>query len=239
MKNRIIILIGSIVFWYVLFVLGRIAFLLIQAPSQAGFTFPDALNTIRYGFLLDLSMSSYVSIFPGLLLFFSSLTGPGYMVPFFRVYQAIVSIIISLLLVVDISLYSYWGFRLDATPLFYMGNLKAMTASAGFWTWFLGFLAVGVLAFVVYKLYIMLFIQKIRSLSKDKLSLFISPFLLMALFIPIRGGIGVSSSPSARLIFQVTSLPTTLQSTRSGMWPFLSLSQKTLKGSIYTLKNQR
>lgn len=193
MKNRFIFLLGNLFFWYLLFVLARVAFLIVQAPAHPEISMVELLNTIRFGFQLDISMSAYLSIFPGIILLISAFTGPGLVKYLLKPYQLIVSLIFSIIIVVDISLYSYWGFRLDATPLFYMSNLKAMTASAGITTWIFGFLLIGLLTWGTYLSYFRIWRRRVLLLSKDRLSVFLTPLLLALLFLPIRGGIGISS----------------------------------------------
>jgi len=98
-----------------------------------------------------------------------------------------------MVVVVDMSLYSYWGFRLDATPLFYMSNLKAMTASASLWVWLGGLLLIVILTVLVVKGFRTLFKKPLLSLNKKPMAAPILLLLVISLFIPIRGGTGIAS----------------------------------------------
>lgn len=49
-------------------------------------------------------------------------------------YFAFVSVLLSVIFTVDLGLYEYWGFRLDATPLFYFfSSPKDAVASVSIW----------------------------------------------------------------------------------------------------------
>jgi phosphoglycerol transferase MdoB-like AlkP superfamily enzyme len=101
----------------------------------------------------------------------------------------------------DIFLYRHWGFRIDATPLFYMGNLKAMTASVNLLTIVGGllilFLVTGLLCFLFYKLMNSI----LDSLQKSPKSFYILLPATLLLFIIIRGGIGLSSLNTSSAYF--------------------------------------
>ena len=68
MKLRILLFLEYLLFWYSIFVVSRIAFLVYHWDQSSQLSFLEALNTFRYGFLLDASMSAYISIIPGLVL---------------------------------------------------------------------------------------------------------------------------------------------------------------------------
>lgn len=82
------------------------------------------------GIRLDLSFTSYVSALPFLAILAASLF-PGLRVRgFVRFYTYTLLVFLSVLMAVDLELYSFWGFRLDSTPLMYLNTPAEMVASA-------------------------------------------------------------------------------------------------------------
>ncbi len=193
MKKRLFLFAGHLVFWYVLFVLARIAFLLYNWDQTSHLSPATALNTIRYGFRLDLSMISYLTVLPGLLITLSGFTDTKWIRKVFSGYELLLALLFSSIVSIDAVLYSYWGFRLDATPLFYMNNLKAMTASVNGWTWAGGVILIGLLTFILFKAFLLLFRKTLASLEKGRASSFTLFALTILLFIPLRGGVGLSA----------------------------------------------
>ena len=193
MKKRLLSFFTYYVFWYLLFVAARLVFLAFQWKDSSQLSFPEISETFVYGFLLDNSMTAYLCIFPGLVLassaFFKNLL-PARIIGY---YTLLVLAIFCTIVVVDINLYSYWGFRLDATPLFYMGNLKAMTASLSVWIWLAGILIIVLLTFGLYRLYLQLFRKQLVFGDRNRASFPVLLLLTTILFIPLRGGIGISA----------------------------------------------
>ncbi|MEI3340818.1 MAG: hypothetical protein V8R52_00260 [Coprobacter fastidiosus] len=50
--------------------------------------------------------------------------------------------VLSLIFISDIELYTYWGFRMDATPLFYLKSPADAMASVPFWILILGIICI-------------------------------------------------------------------------------------------------
>lgn len=99
-------------------------------------------QTWWHGLPLDLAVAAYLSLLPALVLFvgfcFPRLRTQGLWRPWF----ALVSLLLSAIFMTDLALYGFWGFRLDATALFYfLSSPKDALASVG-----TGFLLLGLAA---------------------------------------------------------------------------------------------
>lgn len=188
-----LVYLGYLLFWYLLFFAARLIFLAYQWEMTSKLSIQDILNTERYGFLLDISMSSYLTIFPALMLLISGIVWNRILVRVIQIYTVFVAILFSAIIVIDAALYSYWGFRLDATPLFYMNNLQAMTASASLPVWIGGLVLISLISWGIAKLFNRIFLRHLVSIEKEWKSMPLSAILLVLLFIPIRGGLGISS----------------------------------------------
>ncbi len=76
-------------------------------------------RVMLHGLPLDLSMSGYLCVLPGLLLIAGIWTKSNAVKWIGHAYMGIMSLFISLTFCLNIALYEYWGFPLDSTPLFY------------------------------------------------------------------------------------------------------------------------
>jgi phosphoglycerol transferase MdoB-like AlkP superfamily enzyme len=112
------------------FIAVRAIFLLYHANKTAALSQDDLLTIFSKGLRLDLSFSSYISAIPFLAILATTLF-PGLQVRgFIRYYTFAVLALLTLLMAADLELYTYWGFRLDSTPLQYLNTPGEMAASA-------------------------------------------------------------------------------------------------------------
>lgn len=163
----------------------------------------DYVLVIVHGVQLDATVSGYLTVVP-LLFTLLSVWIPGRYISFIlKGYFFFISVIISLVFVVDIALYPYWGFRLDATPLFYLQSPADALASIPVNT-----LILQTLVFFVYTYGIFWTLKRfILPLLPDvyvKKELINSLWLIILggiLFIPIRGGVTTSTANVGMVYF--------------------------------------
>lgn len=98
-------------------------------------------------------------------------------------------------------MYKHWGFRLDATPLFYMTNLKATTASVSVLTVIGGIFAILVTTAFLYFLYLKILSPRLISLKKSNKSFLVVLPLTLLMLIAMRGGIGIASLTTSTAYF--------------------------------------
>ncbi|UVV55238.1 hypothetical protein NXW60_10955 [Bacteroides fragilis] len=102
-------------------------------------------------------------------------------------------------------LYEYWGFRLDATPLFYLfSSPKDALASVSIWVVMAGLAAMAVYAALLYPIFYRVLIYQKQPVKIPFHRLSVSGVLLLAtalLFIPIRGGFTVSTMNPSKAYF--------------------------------------
>lgn len=117
-------------FWVIYFVAARAVFLLYHSTATQALSQEDLLTIFLKGIRLDLSFSSYVSAIPFLAILCTALF-PGLRVRgFIRYYTYSLLAFLSILMAIDLELYTFWGFRLDSTPLMYLSTPNEMIASA-------------------------------------------------------------------------------------------------------------
>ena len=199
MKERLIGFIKTYCLFVCIFVLQKPFFMLFYQSLYPNASCADWFSVIWHGLPLDLSLAGYLTAIPGFLFIASAWTLSKFLHRIWCGYFLFISILLSVIFIVDLGLYEYWGFRLDATPLFYFfSSPKDAVASVSIWTVTGGILAMAVYAVLLYGVFYAVLLQK-KQLLRMKLPyrrLKVSGILLLMtglLFIPIRGGFTVST----------------------------------------------
>jgi phosphoglycerol transferase MdoB-like AlkP superfamily enzyme len=161
--------------------------------ESVGLTFSDWLSVLWHGLRLDLSAGAYIIILPVLLTGIFSLFNWKIINPILSIYTYFILFIVLILGVADMNLYSYWGFKLDLTPLIYLKTPKAAFSSISILEIGLLIICLAVLFYFWLKIYQkVIHINKIKELKRNIwFSIFSIP-LLCFLIIPVRGGIGTT-----------------------------------------------
>ena len=201
MKKRIALFFLYLLFWYLLFVLDRIFFLLIYFDHSSRLTAIEILKTFIYGFKLDIAIASYIVFLPSLLLTLTSFTNTKIVKYIYNFYTILLLFFITIIALGDLFMYRHWGFRMDGTPLFYMTNLKAMTASVSTITVISGVIGILFTTLVLYISYLKLFSPLFASIGKDKKAIFVLLPLTLLLGVVMRGGIGIASLTTSTAYF--------------------------------------
>lgn len=121
----------------VLFVLQKPLFLFLEkgsATQPVDNIFTELPAVIWHGLPLDLSMAGYLSVIPGLLSIAVVWQKRELVKPIMNIYFIIASLFITCSFVLNASLYPYWKYPLDSTPLFYFFTSPAdAIASVSIW----------------------------------------------------------------------------------------------------------
>lgn len=202
----------------VLFVLQKPLFLFLEkgsATQPVDNIFAELPAVIWHGLPLDLSMAGYLSVIPGLLSIAVVWLKRDLVKPIMNIYFIIASLFITCSFVLNASLYPYWKYPLDSTPLFYFFTSPAdAIASVSIWQVILSIVILIVLTIGVW------FTLRMRGEKRQQYSRYAygygglgsgkrnrfddfdrhrgrtSIILLLLtglLFLPIRGGITVST----------------------------------------------
>lgn len=202
----------------VLFVLQKPLFLFLEkgsATQPVDNIFTELPAVIWHGLPLDLSMAGYLSVIPGLLSIAVVWLKRDLVKPIMNIYFIIASLLITCSFLLNASLYPYWKYPLDSTPLFYFFTSPAdAIASVSIWQVILSIVILIVLTIGVW------FTLRMRGEKRQQYSRYAygygglgsgkrnrfddfdrhrgrtSIILLLLtglLFLPIRGGITVST----------------------------------------------
>ena len=202
----------------VLFVLQKPLFLFLEkgsATQPVDNIFTELPAVIWHGLPLDLSMAGYLSVIPGLLSIAVVWLKRDLVKPIMNIYFIIASLFITCSFLLNASLYPFWKYPLDSTPLFYFFTSPAdAIASVSIWQVILSIVILIVLTIGVW------FTLRMRDEKRQQYSRYsygyggfgsgkrnrfddfdrhrgrTSIILLLLtglLFLPIRGGITVST----------------------------------------------
>ena len=119
MKKRIIQFLTTYFLFVLLFVLQKPLFMVYYHDLYADVSFGDYFSVMWHGLPLDLSLAGYLTAIPGLILIASAWTDSSILRRIRQVYFGLIAFVMACIFIVDLGLYGFWGFRLDATPIFY------------------------------------------------------------------------------------------------------------------------
>lgn len=210
----------------VLFVLQKPLFLFLEkgsATQPVDNIFTELPAVIWHGLPLDLSMAGYLSVIPGFLSIAVVWLKRDLVKPIMNIYFIIASLFITCSFLLNASLYPYWKYPLDSTPLFYFFTSPAdAIASVSIWQVILSIVILIVLTIGVW------FTLRMRGEKRQQYSRYAygyggfgsgkrnrfddfdrhrgrtSIILLLLtglLFLPIRGGITVATMNTGQVYF--------------------------------------
>ncbi len=190
MKRRIYYQPLYFLFWVLYYIVARAIFLVYHLDRTEKLSIADIFNTFLFGSRLDFSFIAYTSLLPFLVLLIAALLPKFNGSKVVRYYTYTLLVLITTLLAADLELYTFWGFRLDASPLQYLntpGEMAASAANAPLFLLFIVVLAISSLFILLFKLY---FDPEKYKLQHNKWPLVTASFVyLILLVLPLRGGI--------------------------------------------------
>ena len=210
MKKRIIQFLTTYFLFVLLFALQKPIFMVYYRELYINASLGDYFRVMWHGLPLDLSLAGYLTAIPGLLLIASAWTDSSVLRRIRQVYFGLIAFIMACIFIVDLGLYGFWGFRLDATPIFYFfSSPKDAMASVSFWFVLLGIVAMLIYAGILYCIFYYVLIREKNPMKIPYRRQNVSLALLLltaALFIPIRGGFTVSTMNLSKVYFSSNQL---------------------------------
>ena len=151
MKKRIIQFLTTYFLFVLLFVLQKPIFMVYYHDLYTNASLGDYFRVMWHGLPLDLSLAGYLTAIPGILLIASAWTNSSILRRIRQGYFGVIAFVMACIFIIDLGLYGFWGFRLDATPIFYFfSSPKDAMASVSFWFVLLGILAILIYAAILY-----------------------------------------------------------------------------------------
>jgi hypothetical protein len=120
MRRRLLFLLIAFAAWLPVLVIQKPMFMLYHHDLAGGCTAADWLRVAKHGLRLDSTIAGYLTIIP-LLFTLASVWLPGkYLRKSLTVYFGIMATLVAMIFAADVALYTFWGFRMDATVFFYI-----------------------------------------------------------------------------------------------------------------------
>ena len=190
-----------------IFVVQRISFFLVYSSVIGDTGLLNLFSALWAGKSLDGSMAGYLVIIPLIISTICIWINNRIFINIEKAYYVIISFLISFITILDLGLYGYWGFRLDMTPIFYFfTSPSSAVASATLLEMIIAPIAIIVLTVCLYLLLIKVaFLKSFDININNKRNKIYATLLSLVfaglLFIPIRGGITVSTMNLSRAYF--------------------------------------
>ena len=201
MKKRIVYIVSYFLAVLLMFVIQKPLFMLYNDAfgKEAGLT--DFGQVMWHGISLDATTAGYFTALPLLLVLISVWIRRLPLKKLLLPYYILASILVSVAFVVDMGLYPFWGFKLDASIFLYLDSPKEAMASVS-----TGFIAVRILAMLVWAMGMVWIMMKVTPCTLEKVEKRIWGTLVGLLcggllFVVIRGGVTESTSNVGQVYF--------------------------------------
>ncbi len=205
MRDRLRLFLLLFIFWMVFMSSARISFLGYNYDQSASLTFREILLAMLHGLKMDLSIAGYVLTLSGLLLTLSVFIRGRWIYYCIAIVTFLFLVVSTTIIIVDVELYQHWGFRMNTTPLFYMGSEAVGSVSA----WIvIKTLSIGVAFFAAFSwLYLRWIAPHLWNLQPvvKKASFILLP-LTASMFLLIRGSFSVAPMNTGFVYFHETKM---------------------------------
>jgi phosphoglycerol transferase MdoB-like AlkP superfamily enzyme len=204
MKKRFVALSYYALFWLVYFIIARLVFILYQYHDAFQYRSGELLSTFWNGSKLDISTIGYYLLLPVLFSIPGVFFNGGWYKYFIRWYSYIFIIISSIIVISDAILYSYWGFRMDYTPMLYIktpGEAMASVSTIKVVLFFAAIILLSSFFIYGYNRFIDPLFQYFKRVRLWLPGILFFMLLWAALIIPIRGGIGLAPINAGSVYF--------------------------------------
>lgn len=201
MKKRIVYLCLYFLTVLLVFIVQKPLFMLYNDAIGKGYGWADCLQVMLHGASLDATTAGYLTVLPFLLVWVSIWCKRFPLRKILAAYYVVVAILVSIVFVVDMALYTFWGFKLDASIFLYLDSPKEALASVS-----VGFIVGRVLliaALIILNAWLLLKVTPTLLTATRHRWTGTGIMLLLGglLFIVIRGGITESTSNIGQVYF--------------------------------------
>ncbi len=188
------------------FMAARLMFIRFYSKFYGHISIGDLWDVLSHGFAMDCSMAGYLTMVPALGIIASVFSHRRWLGCAETVWYVIVSLVLGAVFYLDMALYGFWGFRLDMTPFFYfatspgavLGSLPASLAFYGIFLWLMLSAIIFAICFFTIK---MISLPVLAGGRRRTVAAAVLGVLTLLLFIPIRGGVTVSTMNLSRAYF--------------------------------------
>ena len=201
MKKRIIYIVSYFLLILTLFVSQKPLFMLYNDAAGKGALFSDFFRVMENGMSLDATTAGYLTALPFLLVLVSIWVKKFPLRKLLLPYYIVAALLSAIVFVVDMGLYPFWGFKLDASIFLYLDSPKEAMASVS-----LGFILLRVVVMLLLTAFYAWLMWKVTPRKLEATRKRIGGTLGMLLlggilFVIIRGGVTESTSNVGQVYF--------------------------------------
>ncbi len=190
-------------FWFTFQLLVRSAFLLYHFSLTSSLEGHDILMIFLKGGRMDLSITGYFMMLTGLILTAGVFMKRKQVSSLLNITTTLLLFVCSIIVVVDLELYKHWGFRMNTTPLFYLGSEAVGSVSIRVVLMLMTILIlIFALSLLFYSRTIAPTIRKLEPAPRKTALVFLLLSALM--FLPIRGSFTVAPMNTGFVYFHPT-----------------------------------
>lgn len=201
MKKRLIYILAFFFTVFLMFVSQKPFFMLYNAMAEKDAGWADVFQVMGHGMSLDATTTGYLTVLPFLLVLVSIWVKKFPLRKLLLPYYVLASLWVAVVFVVDMGLYPFWGFKLDASIFLYLDSPKEAMASVS-----LGFILLRVVAMLLLTAFYAWLMYKVTpkklEATKGRTGGTLGMLLLGGiLFVVIRGGVTESTSNVGQVYF--------------------------------------
>ena len=203
MRERLKILGYFALFWLAFQIIVRGVFLIYNHDFTRQLTVSEIFRVFLNGLKMDASLCGYFLALTGLMLTISVFTTSQWLQRSIHIVTGLLLTASSVIVIVDLELYHHWGFRLNTTPLFYMGSEAIGSVEIPV------VIKLSVIFIMIFSMALLAYLKflspKIASLKSAQKRAAIPLLIFSALmFIPIRGSFTVAPMNTGFVYFHNT-----------------------------------
>ncbi|HOX81649.1 MAG TPA: sulfatase-like hydrolase/transferase [Chryseolinea sp.] len=205
MRDRLLLFAKLFGFWMLVMSVGRICFLVYNYDLSSSLSAGEITLSLMHGLKMDLSMTGYAMALTGLLLTLSVFVPGRWIVFCINSFTLLFLVTCVVIVIIDMELYRHWGFRMNTTPLFYMGS--EAIGSIDVWV-ATKTLVIGIILFVLLSwLYFKLITPQLKNLraTEKKVAFILLPVTVL-MFLFIRGSVSVAPMNTGFVYFHKTKM---------------------------------
>lgn len=221
MRERLRIFLYLCIFWLTYMIAARLIFLAYNFELASALTTRETFLSILHGLRMDASITGYFLAASGLLLSASAIRNSAWAGRALSFLTIILLVFCSLIVSIDSELYRHWGFRMNTTPLMYIGS-EAMGSVAASIYLKLSFIFIALFMFFygVFRKKILPLITYMEDAAHPGKAALVLILLSALMFLPIRGSFTVAPMNTGFVYYHNTK-PFANHSAVNVVWNFL------------------
>lgn len=221
MRERLRIFLYLCLFWLTYMASARLIFLAYNYEVASVLSIEEIFLSALHGLRMDASISGYFLAASGLLLMLSAIRNSLWIGRVLIALTITLLFVCSLIVTIDCELYRHWGFRMNTTPLMYVGSEAMASVPLAVYTkLILIFIAIFLFFLTVFRKNIAPLIDYLGEANQRGRTALVFLLIAALMFLPIRGSFTVAPMNTGFVYYHNTK-PFANHSAVNVVWNFL------------------